>query len=498
MVRLVLSLTPRERQEFKELYPYDYDYVSLFNHIIKNKGLDETAFLEQLVAQKGDKASSKNVNLSVIKSYLLDKILNSLRSSNKNPTAAVYMNLTYSDILISKGVYDVAESYLEETNQLCQDNFLAQEELICFRQTKQIGIVNNKGLLGKDAAAKLKRYDLHLDMLAKEKDLTIFAENATSFGFYNVMPSPDIFFDTMTKINQMVVLEEYPFIFKQHLRIMKASTEVFHSVEGDPVEKINAAYIFAIEEWKNNQSIMAYNGYWFLGFAFGYFLLLALTGANEAQITAFLEILSVFEEKTKSSVERNRALELKHVCQLMQLKNSNDDKKYAKTLKLKEKFEKDIDPNFQRNAQIKIWEEYNYIYAYQQLNNYSAVIDICNGLLHDKDYNVKNFMIFYSPVYVAYLQAHYELGSFKFLKYEIDKCKAVLEKNNALGDFEEEFLKLMRLLVSNQNNKAKLLNGLELHQENFKIISEQGFFKSNFKMFDIDGWIEELKKRYSK
>ena len=106
LVKLVLSLSARERQEFKEMHSGNYDYLELFNHICKNKGFDEQQFTTKLLAQKKESNSGGSgvVNLSLIRSYLLDKLLNSLRSSHKTPLATVYLNLTYSDILMSNGL----------------------------------------------------------------------------------------------------------------------------------------------------------------------------------------------------------------------------------------------------------------------------------------------------------------------------------------------------------------------------------------------------------
>ena len=70
----------------------------------------------------------------ITKSYLLEKILNSLRSSYKTPAAEVYNSLIYSEILKRKGLYNSAQNYLEEANSIAKNNDLFLEELIYARQ----------------------------------------------------------------------------------------------------------------------------------------------------------------------------------------------------------------------------------------------------------------------------------------------------------------------------------------------------------------------------
>jgi hypothetical protein len=498
LVKLVLSLTPRERQEFKELHPGNFDYIDLFNYIVKNKALDEKAFAAQLNKQKGSD-SEKNINISVIKSYLLDKLLNSLRSSYKSPVILAYQNLTYSDILISKGLYGVAENYLAEIKVNCQENNLIHEELIYFRQLDTILLLNNTMSSQEYTSTRFARYDNLLGSLDIESDILHFGALVESFIFYNIDPSPEVFFDLVKKINAIDLSRDYPFFIKQQIILAKSAFEVFQSTDTDRMNRIKSLYAEGISQWKNNQNLMEYNGYWFLTHAFRYFLGLRIVGATAEQVNDFIELLDLFEEKTKSSTEKNRAIELRYSCQLFLLGNSSGSDNNILILEYKKKFKELADnAGFTRNMQIFVWEQSAYINAHLSLEQYNEVIDCCSNLLYDKAFNIKNFMTFYAPVHFAYLQAHYALGNVKFLTYEIPKSKAILEKTIGFGDFEEEFFKMMKLLMnSNATSNEKMINALKGHKVNFEVLIQEGFFKAHFGIYDVLAWINQLLAQFN-
>ncbi len=494
LVKLVLHLTAREQQEFKELYTGNFDYVELFKYIIKHKSLDEKAFAVYLSKQKGND-NVKSINISVIKSYLLEKILNSLRSSYKSPVALTYLNLMYSDILISKGLYDIAESYLEETSAICQTNHLIQEELIYFRQLNHIIILNGINTSGDVMEERFARHHALLDIMAIEETMLHFITVMTSFVFYNLPPNPDTFFDLFSKINVLNEKEDYPFFIKQQILLTKASFEIFQSDDPTRIDKIKKLYASGINEWKDNKRFMEYNGYWFLNSAMGYFFITVIIGANKEENDSFANLLLLFETQTKSNVEKNRSIELRYACEILYLLNSSDNNKYQAVLLFKEKFKALAVNGFIGSKQIRVWEQYSYITAHLHLGEYNEVIDICNELLYDKELGVKNFMIFYAPVHFALLQSHYELGHLKFLKYEITKSKAAIEKNGTFGEFEEQFFKLMKLLVSEPTDKEKSVATLTLHKTSFEALLEEGFFKVHFGVYDIMNWLEVLMGR---
>jgi hypothetical protein len=261
----------------------------------------------------------------------------------------------------------------------------------------------------------------------------------------------------------------------------------------EKIEEVKKLYAEGVEQWKNEQNLMDYNGYWLLNMSTGYFLLNATTGYNKEQIDSFLELLDLFEQRTKSSTEKSRIIELRYVCLMIHLQNSSEKNRYKEIIGYKEKFATLTANGFARTVQLRIWEEYTYIKAHLRLKQYNEVIDGCNYLLYDKDFNVKNFMIYYSAVHFANLQAHYELGNLKFLTYEIAKSRAILEKTIAFGEFEDEFFKLMKLLMgSTTTDKEKMVSALTVHKVAFEAIHQEGFLKANFGLYDVLGWIERM------
>jgi hypothetical protein len=294
------------------------------------------------------------------------------------------------------------------------------------------------------------------------------------------------------KINAIDLTKGYPFFLEQHIIMAKSAFEVFQFPDADSMSRIRNLYADGINEWKKREYLMEYNGYWFLNLAFGYFAITGVLGATNKQVDDFIELLDIFKGKTKSETEKNRAIELRYCCELIQINNGSDKNKYSEVLRFKDKFKALSDNGFTRTAQVVVWEQYTYINAYIQLKQYDKVIDCCNHLLYDKAYNVKNFMIFYASVHFANLQAHYELGNLKFLTYEIAKSKAILEKTIAFGEFEDEFFKLLKLLMGTNTDKEKTMNALKVHKANFEAILQEGFFKAHFGLYDVVGWIDRM------
>lgn len=119
LTTLVLSLAPSEKQYFKKQFKGDADFIHLFDFMNRYKMLDRARFEVYLKKKKPSKRSISSGHLSVIKTYLKDRIMESLRVQymlKRKPYHSL-MKALNTDILMEKGLYELSLKELQEAKK---------------------------------------------------------------------------------------------------------------------------------------------------------------------------------------------------------------------------------------------------------------------------------------------------------------------------------------------------------------------------------------------
>ena len=117
LLKLILRLTPSEKRQLriqvnKTNVKGNLLFMSLFDHLDKEKEYDEELIIQKIPGIKRNQ-------LSNLKSSLYRQILQSLRTTRRSSEVdiGIYENIDYATILLSKGMYNASLSILDKTKK---------------------------------------------------------------------------------------------------------------------------------------------------------------------------------------------------------------------------------------------------------------------------------------------------------------------------------------------------------------------------------------------
>ncbi len=497
IVKLVLSLSPREQQEFVQNCTNDYDYVLLYKHILKYKDIKEAIFIEQLqsIKQELNPEKEATVNFSVIKSYLLEKLLYSLRSSYKTPESRVYNNLIYSDILKTKGLYDTAKNYLTQANNIAKENDLFIEELI---YNRQISILDHFNFSESANIPELIQNEKYYTQLIDYINIGLKSYSVLHVGsaavYHRIFPDESFFENVqlLEKVNDADVKSK----FVKLILWIAQFTCLQAKGEEENANKV-IAKIFLL--WEDYTDSFVYQGHIFLKFVHAFLFHYAIA-RNKASLNIFFKnldnLLIIFQKTTKSETEVFRAKEAYLILKAIALFFQNNHESNLKILALKEEFQALDKENNQRMRLFVISEKFCFVATNLRLNNYHETLNLIDFFRHNKKVDAKLYSLIYPFIHFAYLKSHYELGNLKFLKYEIEKSKKALIKVNCFHYYESEFFNLMKMLVTTPTSHPNYTAILTNFQSKFEILDQEPEYKNHALFFDTPSWIKSIILRH--
>lgn len=493
LVKLVLSLTARERQEFAMLYPNNYDYVELYRYILKHKDLDEKKFVDYLSQIKTAEEPQKKVviNLSMTKSYLLEKILNSLRSSYKTPSTEVYNSLTYSEILKRKGLYHSAQNYLEEANSIAKNNDLFLEELIYARQRL---ILEHFDFSDKLNLMKLIEEERYYSNLIFNADIALKSFSVLQIGaaalYHRIFPD-EIFFENIKILENVKDDSTQSKLVKLILWI--AQFTFLQAQEREDESNQVLAKVFNL--WSTSPDFLQFNGHLLIKFAHAFLFHYAISSKKtdlNQYFDTLIQLLIAFEKMSKSNTEVFRAKEAKMVLKLAFYFFNKQHDTDLKIITLKVGFDELSNENYKRMRMFVVSEKFAFMVIHLRLKEYKETLSYANQFLNNKDIDIKLYNMVYPFIHFSYLRAHYELGHFRFLKYELEKSKNLLIKANCFRVFEEEFFNLMKMLINTSPKHPSFKLILGNFKNRFEQLKEEKELKNYLYFFDVLEWIDDL------
>ncbi len=175
LIRLIQSLTPAEKRNFKLYSSRNHAYtnlkfIDLFDLLEKMETYDESTLLIRLELTKSQ--------LSNLKRHLYTQILKSLRiiTVSKKPNIQVRSLIDYAYILYERGLYNEALKVLRQGKKLAEEYHLYNMHLVIIEFEKKIES-RHITRSGKDKAIKLvtesSKIQNHLDLAVRLSNLRL-------------------------------------------------------------------------------------------------------------------------------------------------------------------------------------------------------------------------------------------------------------------------------------------------------------------------------------
>lgn len=118
--------------------------------------------------------------------------------------------------------------------------------------------------------------------------------------------------------------------------------------------------------------------------------------------------------------------------------------------------------------------------------NYSKCVDYLNAIINLEAGHLREDIQCYSRL--LHLIAHYELGNFEYLKYQVDSVSRFFEKMKDLNHIQREILNFFR---KNYALKGKeLQHALQILRDKVTVLSKDPFERRAFQHLDILEWID--------
>jgi len=398
IVILINSLSPTEKQYFKKSHDAESDFVKLFDYINKSKTYDsENAKKYLLKKRKSNKTKNyTSGHLSVLKSYLYDKILESLRSQHTSKRAS-YELMTKSvnvDILLEKGLYNLAKNEINDVKNKAQKSSFHNEKLMLYRRASI-----------KDVA--LLQSFINEDYMQDESFATEFG---TKYLFYWVHAQFAEFQGQPEKAIEF--FEKTILTWFQHPDYIKAHPRMYLGT--------CTTYLKYILQQKKSYTLI-------------------LKESDFKFMLSKIPSLGLQKDvETKWNLLFSTAKILAH-----RLNNNYAEipQEAAKILESKESLT--ITTNF-----TKVMIFYFVALTEFQQKNYKVALQHLHDMVYTDSIKLNANPEYHVHVLRIYLMTQFELGNYKFLKPAIKKIKQQLQQNDLLDEFESLFLKMISQLIS--------------------------------------------------
>ena len=469
---LVLSLTPKEKQYFKSLYKGDYDFIVMFDFINKHKIYDADKIKSRIERSKPKTPTRKisSGHLAVIKRYLKDKILESLRIqlSNKKRPFGPWIDSITIDILIERGLYEMANQKLKSTKELYFENSFPIEQLILLRRESFLNFYTSYSNASLEDIEKLCR---DREKAAFEMQLEVKMANALTMLSY--LQKKGI--NDLSKIHQFFP-KDYSFENFENLSFAPKylyfwTRALISTHEGEMEEALNY-FKESIRVWRENPMFIQAYPKMYLGTCFTYLEIYQNKGGTDPQVLKDDDFEVLLKHLDKVTLNTALKQQYRRLFLLNQLDVLVKDYEFKKAIGL----EKVIEEVMKDRTVVSDYEQMFFTlfiaYSLFKTGKLNKALNWLTPYLEEKNSNRQELSEFNTRSFCLYLMIHFDLKNIRFLQYEIKKIKNALVKEEDWGRFEEIFFKMMSRLVGKRYEQKQItvfqncLKELESFQKN--------------------------------
>lgn len=475
IVILVQSLSPVEKQHFKKSFDSKSDFVRLFDYINKYKSY-EPAKVRVFLSKKKKGASQKTKeytsgHISVLKNYLHEKIMESLRTQYipKRASYDIMMRSLNTDILVEKGLYQLANHELQIAKNKSLHNSFPIEKLLLYRRESILKFYEDyKNSSFEDIT------DLYKKRIETAEQLILeikYARILTILSFQYFKGQKDM------KLLQSFIQEDY----MQDAAYPKefGTKYLFHWVhaqfaefQGKPEEAIQS-FEKTVMTWLDHPDYIQAHPKMYLGTCHTYLKYILQQKKSYTLILNETDLQFLISKIPNLKLSKEVELKWKQLFLIGQLLAFRKDHHYDSIIQNSPIVLKSLGSSELATDFTKILVYYFIAVAHFQDKDYQKTYNLLNELIYNETIDLRANPEYYAHVFVLYLLIQYELRNYKFLKHEIKKFKIELKVNNQLGKFEEYFFKMLSQLISQRYINQKDIVFERSHTQLTKIIKEE-------------------------
>ncbi len=446
LVDLISSLTVTEKQLFKRRHRSDNDFVLLFDYINKNKSC-ETVSIRTYLEKKGSKRRNYSPGyLSSIKSYLKERVLESLRiiQSNKKSPQELLARCINIDILVDKGLYHLAREEMDEIEERFFDQSFPSEKLVLLRRSSLLQFYENYQNSTLEDINQM--YDERIRLTEQTLLEAKYARIVTILSYQYFKGITDK--ETLKRF----MLEDY--MQDESLASEFETRYLFHWVHAQfnelqnrPEEAIKH-FEKAVREWTSNPQYIEANPKMYLGACFTYLKYMVQQSDPYTQIlnlTDFENILNLLSTSKLKKAGSDQYAQLFQVGKLLALRKKNE---FGEIIKIAPLLEKTFTSSQKPSHFIRILANYNLASSFFYLENFKKVDDLISDVTHSKDVALHDNPEYFSLILILSLMNQYEMGNLKYLRSLRINYKNQLSSFGRFNEVEEVFFKLFSQLTA--------------------------------------------------
>ncbi len=490
LFQLIKSLTRQEKRYFK-LYASRHaiegqnKYVLLFDAIDQQESYDEAAIKEQFEHEAFVR------QLHVVKNYLYQNILNSLRHFHESQAGdKFHTEMRHAVLLFNKGLYQQSEKALNKAKKLATENEHFLQLLEVYRWEHQIAHSRNDFNMLEDYVENGLQSEF--DLIEKYRNFLEF--QALNDRVFIPYWKKGAIRNESEKAALKQLFEEPLFQSADHAQSFNAryfyfnARFSFHFFIGELKESYGyVQQLVALFEKLDRRKIKGKLVRYFSSSLINLYIVQQRLGLFE-EIPQTLEKLRNVPAESPDQKRRLfvRSFNLEVDLYLSTGQFAKGVQQIAPLEQMFEQYRTSVD------KQQRLGVYYNLAYLYFGAGSHDHALDWINYLLQDPDLKTREDIHCFGRI--LNLIIHYELGNDQLLEYAVQSTSRFLSRRKRLFKVESIMLKLMRRYPKWLTNQDKAKGFNELLAE-MKRLKKDEFERRAFEYFDFIAWLESKVKQ---
>lgn len=467
IIALVESMSSSEKQAFKKLFPNESEFVRLYDYINRNKNYN-TDKIKIFLAKKSGKDIKKYTSgyLSVIKNYLKEKILECLRLQliHKRPSYEIMIRSLNSEILLEKGLIEMANKELKKAKKIGGDAIFPTEQIFILRSESILSYYQDYQNLSFEELMLL--YDKRQALADHIKIETTLVRILSIMGYchFNHL-DPAIYikkFESTELYQSEDVLKGLNFENKYLLYWVKS---LLAEVKQQPLKAV-AYFEKALQVWLDKPELIEIHPRMYLAACFSYLKLIQKYSSHEKLVLKKQSFNTFLKRLDSISLAEDEKYTYRIIVLLYQLFNYKTDGLYHlieatipkinELLSASNKITKYTDSSFR----------YYVAFGLYQLGKHEEALDWINPIFHNEASKTKYNLGYIVDYILLYLLIHFQLGNYRFLQYELKKKINLLKKTGQWTTSPLPFFHSLQKFIKKPYNKLQHEENL-LHLEQY-------------------------------
>jgi len=482
--QLIQSLSKSEKRYFKlnsnqNVRDKGKNYLKLFDLLEKMPQYDEHDLENNL-----KKAGVSTQYLSADKNHLFQLILRSLRNFHTAKTSHLKVKecLEYTEILVDKGLLEIASQQLQKAKKIAIQHDLISYLPEILRMERKI----NGGVLKVSEIDNL--YTEYEDAIEKLQDF-----NELDFLFRRA----NLIRQTLGKTRNPEELKKFDEVLKHPLLAEPKKFSFFAQLR---YHQIWAGYYYSKNDWKKEYQennllleLMSKKKEFLEEYPIEYASIFSrvLILSKKLSPTKYFETLNQFRqipEQTKRHKRRVKSLVecLVYSTEFVRMITVGEFQKAVAIVPSFEQFLVDykdlVEPAFVMNSY------YKFAYVFIGMDDYSHALDYLNKVLNEFDEKLRPDVYRYSKI--LSLVAHLELGNYTLLPYIAHSVQNHFKSRKKLFETEKLLISFIKKVKQNATQPDKWKSQLPKLKLRFEEIFKNENEKNALQYFDFLTWLD--------